>query len=48
MKLILFEQGKDIEKGDVFIAAVDSTEGRRRVTLTLQDKPNVEWEKLQQ
>ncbi len=30
----LFESGKDVNDGEVFVAKVDSVEGHRRVTLT--------------
>ncbi len=30
----LFDSGKYINEGDLFIASIDSVEGRRRVTLT--------------
>lgn len=32
-KITLFENGKDVQEGDKFIAHVDSVEGHRRVTL---------------
>lgn len=32
-KITLFENGKDIQEGDKFVAHVDSVEGHRRVTL---------------
>ncbi len=34
----LFDRGADIKDGDLFIALVDSVEGRRRVTLTKVDE----------
>ena len=39
MQIHLFENGKGIKEGDIFIATLDNIEGRGRVTLTLQDKP---------
>jgi len=39
-KITLFENGKDIEAGDKFVASVDSVEGHRRVTLTKVDEIN--------
>lgn len=36
-KITLFENGKDIEEGDKFVAHIDSVEGHRRVTLEIID-----------
>ena len=36
MQIHLFENGKGIKEGDIFIATLDSVEGHGRVTLTLQ------------
>ena len=38
MEIHLFESGKGIKEGDIFIATLDSVEGRGRVTLTLKEK----------
>ena len=38
MEITLFESGKDVQEGDFFIASIDSVEGHRKVTLTLQEK----------
>ena len=34
----LFDRCRDINDGDLFIASIDSVEGRRRVTLTKVDE----------
>ena len=38
MQITLFESGKGIKEGDMFIATLDSVEGHGRVTLTLVEK----------
>ena len=40
MQITLFESGKGIKEGDMFIATLDSVEGHGKVTLTLVEKDN--------
>ena len=44
MQITLFESGKGIKEGDMFIATLDSVEGHGKVTLTLVEKVKDELE----